>query len=259
MKKHHLVGKRFGCLIVETYFEDDYSRKKCTCLCDCGNSCEVFLSNILAGRTKSCGHLEKENREKFKDIKGQKFGELTVIEKTDKRKEGTIVWRCQCSCGNIVECSRRQLIRKYVNKCPEHDNKKMIGQRFGELKIVNFRRDNNGKVFFYCQCSCGNWCWVERFNLLRGHSKSCGHRKYISNVERIDGVIPGLLKSKIPKNNTSGYKGISRTKNEKWVAYITFKKKRYYLGAFNKMSDAIKARKEAEENLFDPILKQIEG
>ena len=38
----------------------------------------------------------------FKDLTGKKFGRLTVIEKTDKRVSGCVVWRCVCDCGN--EC-----------------------------------------------------------------------------------------------------------------------------------------------------------
>ena len=32
---------------------------------------------------------------------GQTFGRLTVIEKTDLRKNRKILWKCRCSCGNI--------------------------------------------------------------------------------------------------------------------------------------------------------------
>jgi len=36
-----------------------------------------------------------------RNLIGERFGRLTVIEKTDKRKNGSIVWKCQCDCGNI--------------------------------------------------------------------------------------------------------------------------------------------------------------
>ena len=39
---------------------------------------------------------------KFIDLTGKRYGRLTVIEKTDQRANGSVVWRCQCDCGN--EC-----------------------------------------------------------------------------------------------------------------------------------------------------------
>lgn len=56
---------------------------------------------------------------------------------------------------------------------------------------------------------------------------------------------------KIPKNNTSGHKGVCWNKSaKKWIAYIGKNKKLYNLGSFEYIEDAIKARKEAEEKYF---------
>lgn len=52
---------------------------------------------------KSCGCLGKAAQFKAEDIKGQKFGRLTALEPTDKRKDnGSVIWRCRCECGNIA-------------------------------------------------------------------------------------------------------------------------------------------------------------
>lgn len=61
---------------------------------------------------------------------------------------------------------------------------------------------------------------------------------------------------KLPKSNTSGYKGVSWDKNrKKWIAKIVFKGKDYYLGRYLQIEDAIKSRKEAEEHIFGEFLK----
>ena len=61
--------------------------------------------------------------------------------------------------------------------------------------------------------------------------------------------------AKRPKNNTSGYKGVTWAKDkEKWCAQIVFKGKRYYLGYYEKKEEAVEARKEAEEKLFGTYL-----
>ena len=37
---------------------------------------------------------------KFKDLTGQKFGRLTVIERADNDDRGKVRWLCKCECGN---------------------------------------------------------------------------------------------------------------------------------------------------------------
>jgi len=42
---------------------------------------------------------------------GQTFGRLTPIGPTEKReKNGSIIWRCQCLCGNVTEVSQSDLV-----------------------------------------------------------------------------------------------------------------------------------------------------
>jgi len=53
--------------------------------------------------------------------------------------------------------------------------------------------------------------------------------------------------TKLSKNNTSGYKGIHwNTEINKWVARITNFRKSIHIGSFSNITDAIKARKNAE-------------
>lgn len=60
---------------------------------------------------------------------------------------------------------------------------------------------------------------------------------------------------KLSKNNSSGIKGVSLHKGTgKWQAYITLKRRTHYLGLFENLSDAQKARlkAKAELHLFNP-------
>lgn len=53
------------------------------------------------------------------------------------------------------------------------------------------------------------------------------------------------------KHNTSGYKGVSWHKqHSKWMAYIKHNSKHIHLGYFDKIEDAVKARKTAEKKYF---------
>lgn len=39
----------------------------------------------------------------FMNLKGQKFGRLTVIQRIKKRSSNHIIWLCRCECGNLKE------------------------------------------------------------------------------------------------------------------------------------------------------------
>jgi hypothetical protein len=61
----------------------------------------------------------------------------------------------------------------------------------------------------------------------------------------------------LPKNNTSGHKGVWWDKNrEMWEAYIQVHGKRKYLGRYHKYEDAVKARELAEEEFFEPLIER---
>ena len=60
--------------------------------------------------------------------------------------------------------------------------------------------------------------------------------------------------------NTSGVRGVIWNKRtQKWRAMIVFQRKSYYLGEYREFSDAVKARKEAEEKYYQPILDIYNG
>jgi hypothetical protein len=61
MKLIDLVGKRFGRLVVLKRVDDDKNKnRRWLCLCYCGKKKIVHGSSLYAGRTKSCGCLQKE-------------------------------------------------------------------------------------------------------------------------------------------------------------------------------------------------------
>lgn len=55
------------------------------CLCRCGNTCEVLVSNLP--RTKSCGCLEREKPSHFKHGEARKRSETPLYKKWQKMKE----------------------------------------------------------------------------------------------------------------------------------------------------------------------------
>jgi len=62
----------------------------------------------------------------MKDLTGQKFGRLTVIEKTGKGRDGHAVWKCFCGCGNIIEVRGSHLLSGHTKSCGCLNEEKII-------------------------------------------------------------------------------------------------------------------------------------
>lgn len=70
------------------------------CRCSCGRSCEVSTDNLRCGFTRSCGHLT-ETPHNRSNLTGRKFGRLTVVRQSlADSSQQSLVWECQCDCGN---------------------------------------------------------------------------------------------------------------------------------------------------------------
>lgn len=66
-----------------------------------------------------------------------------------------------------------------------------------------------------------------------------------------------IKNKKTQSNNTSGVTGVSfHARKGQWYARISFLGKSHSLGYFDKLDDAIAARKRAEEKLFDQFVSQ---
>ena len=51
------------------------------------------------------------------DLTNKKFGKLIALEPTNKRKEGCVIWKCKCDCGNETEVSASFLNKGLVKSC----------------------------------------------------------------------------------------------------------------------------------------------
>lgn len=54
---------------------------------------------------------------KFIDLTGKKIDKLTVLEKTNMRKNGYVVWKCKCDCKNIIYCTTQRLKDPETKSC----------------------------------------------------------------------------------------------------------------------------------------------
>lgn len=99
----------------------------------------------------------------------------------------------------------------------------------------------------------------------RADSRDCGQLRMLSRDVLIEKVLEGLhhvdgtcvefLQRKMRKDNRSGYTGVAQTRSGRWRASITFKGKRYHLGTYDSMEDAVKVRWRGEE-MHDRFLEE---
>lgn len=87
--------------------------------CKCGVIKDVRGYSLRNNISKSCGCLVKEYMSKSKriDIKNQKFGRLTAIERIVNEKGHFNNWLCKCDCGNEVVVSTGTLRRNKQQSC----------------------------------------------------------------------------------------------------------------------------------------------
>ena len=141
----------------------------------------------------------------------------------------------------------------------------LTGQQFGGLTVLRPAENIGKKTAWLCRCDCGRETVVRGDHLRSGHTKTCGCSGSCEKDAKprylnfIDGTCVGMLKSKtIRRNNTSGVPGVDWYSSKQcWRAMICFKGKRYYLGKYHNFEDAVKARKRAEEELFEPFLREF--
>lgn len=210
---------------------------------------------------------------------GDKFGNWTVIKKSDKK----YYYTCKCKCGKIQDVYKSSLVSGKSKGCMacakdkirkskrDKFDKDVIGQKFGKLTPLKSLSYKNRAVYL-CRCDCGNIVKVNRSELLAGKTKSCGcikkenSKKLMDKIQQdglkaihkasIDGTNLYSLKQKTSKNSTTGIKGVSYTKNGKYRAYINLKRKQKHLGVFDTLEEAKKAREEAEKEIFDPLFEK---
>ena len=161
-----LTGQKFGKLLVLEQNGRDKGRVIWKCKCDCGNITSKISTNLVEGTTKSCG-CSHHKGVKIKNIVGKKFGKLTVIKDTGKRKRKCVVWLCKCeSCGNLKEYISGNLKNKKTCGC-----RNLKGKKFGKLTVIKQTdKRKHGHIVWLCKCDCGN---LKEASHLK-NIKSCG-------------------------------------------------------------------------------------
>lgn len=252
------VGSKVGSLTVEAPTEarkGGYTVWRCRCAC--GGEILLDTRCLQRGTVTDCG-CQTRVRPGQNDLTGRRFGRLVCLEPTEGRRYGGgVVWRCRCDCGKTCLAVSTQLTKGYKKSCGclgHPPLKDYVGQRFGMLTVTAYAGKQDGMHRWKCRCDCGQETVVGQTLLQSGKTKSCGclqRQIYAENLKLVDGTSATLLEA-LQKRTTScsnsGYLGVYReAKSGKWAAQITFKGRQYHLGVYDRLEDAIQARRRGEE------------
>ena len=263
-KRQDLTGKHFGRLTVLEY---DPGQQKWKCQCDCGNLTYKNTGHLNAGTATSCGCKQKQN------LIGKRFGKLTVLRKSENRRGKSILWVCQCDCGNLCEKPTGELNGGTATSCGCIWRQPAVheGDRFGRLTAIRPTEQRSAKaVIWECLCDCGETVFVRTTSLTSGHTISCGcvkreldeekdFRKILTYTD--DTCIEfakGISKPRSTTSPDTGVRGVI-LKDGKYQAHIFFRKKRYYLGRFSRLEDAIEIRRKAEARVEEYVEEYLSG
>lgn len=248
-----MAGRQIGKLTVleiDLDYPKDHNikskKKYWKCQCSCGRTTTV-LGTALRNKKKptiSCGCARKDAaQEKIIDYSGKTIGRLTVIEPTDKRVDGKVVWRCACACGkehfvssahlqkeDILSCGclKDEIAIETLNKYRPDNSLDLLNQRFGRLVVVERteERSSNQSIIWKCKCDCGNDHFVRTDDLTCGKVQSCGCINYSIGEANI---VQVLLDNKIEFEKEKTFADLRYQDTQKQPRYD------FYLPKYNRL------------------------
>lgn len=224
------VGKRFGKLTViedlGCYFKDNSKRKRhyLKCICDCGNEKICSLDSVKYGHTTSCGCIKRESTIKS-NISRKKYNQYYVDAKN-------IVYVKLSNCDDEMLCDIEDWnkLKKYC----------WYKNRHGYAQAFNV--DTSKHILFHSNVIQINDNFVcDHINGNRIDNRKCNLRQasYSQNA----------MNRKVKSTNKTGYTGIYESSG-RFGVNITINKETIFLGYFDNIKDAIKARQDAEFKYF---------
>lgn len=224
MKKNNYdeyINKKYNRLTVNSY-EIIKGRVYFNCTCECGNNKKSLYSNVVTGKTKSCGCLfiEKVKQSNTKRNSYNLSGEYG-IGYTFKNEEFYFDLEDYDKIKDYCWSTRHG----YLRARNPLTNKDIIMHRL----IMDVLDDKNVVVDHIKHNKLDN---------RKSQLRICTNTENSRNKEKVS-------------CNTSGYTGITYNKKRNcWNSQITVNKKSIHLGTFYNLDDAILARRNAENKYF---------
>ena len=138
--REKLEGHVFGDFTAVEYIGGKKYKLVCNC---CGEVRELYGGNIK----KNIGVTCTKKKKPVVNLEGQYIGEWYVDEYVGNKK-----YRCICSCGNIVDVLKVNLLNGTSTSCGHSKNSygNLLHQTFGEWTVIG-----KSGYKWECRCSCG--------------------------------------------------------------------------------------------------------
>ena len=217
----------------------------------------------------------------YSEYIGKKINYLTVLSLHKEGKKYYFI--CRCDCGRKHKRSAHRVVHGLTKTCgslkcrqqlPSHINHRidLTGRKFGRLTVIKVshlekgksrKGYNVGRLFWLCQCECGNTHATPASDLLTGGTTSCG-------CFREDNLHKFLVEGSTLKNVlvSLGYRkdgrkiGVTILKwnwlnidRYKWCASCKFQgiNESYY---FDSYEQALEKRLELQKKIFLPFIRR---
>lgn len=203
---------------------------------------------------------------------GQRFGKLVVEQQLESSSAGHRRWLCRCDCGNTHISTTGNLKKRAMANCGCLKSPDLTGQIFGQLTVLgrSEKRGSRGKrttPMWECRCTCGAVTYKST-DMLRNPDESmcaaCAAKYAAETARKSAGYVAGTQLSKIrdmnpTAANTSGCRGVYyNPKTNRYRARLKFQGKIMSFGSYTNFEDAVKARKRAEEEIFEKFVSSLE-
>ena len=203
-RRKDIVGKTFGLLTVDSVdygIEQENGRQRtyCNCTCICGNKTYTLLDTLLRPELHSCGCGRKITADALsREIVGQKFNRLTVIEEYKECTPREVL--CECECGNQVRLLKTAVMSGHTKSCgclqSEATSKANLKDWTGyvndygvELIEQDYKNDA-GTWMWKCRCSfCGSIFTCLPADVTSNKRASCGCLLKSKNEEFIESIL----------------------------------------------------------------------
>lgn len=272
-----LTGMRFGKVTVISRAQDGVTpsgRKllKWNCICDCGNRVVKNGEYLKHSKNASCGECV-EHPYRYRDLTGEVFGLLTVIELAPPlimpcgRKQTR--WSCECSCGNNTKVLATHLISGKIQSCGcQKGKREFIPNKYEDKGDYYVGYTTKGEEFYfdkqdYEKVSGYHW-YIDDMGYVASHNKGksirmhqllidddCEHIDHRNgnktrNDNRRCNLRPcthseNLCNRGLDSRNKTGAKGVCKTRSGKYSASIVKQGITHHLGTFDTIKEAADA------------------